>query len=458
MSRNPDKQPTDTDPDAGRDDVTWRVVEAIEPEEDVLSKLAAEDEAGPPVAAVRPPAPPRRTALDRPVLLERISRPDPLAGPAPAGSLARPATPDRLTPQRQTPAERPAVPAPVQPLGGRAAAPSPGLAEREVRQAAPSRSRGILRWLLAVGTAVVLVVGVVIGLSLAGFRLPVPALTPPALGTLVIESRPSGAFVTVDGEARGQTPVSVALKPGTHTFVLTGTETREMTVSVDPGSRVVQYIEMREAPAGGTLRIETSTPGAQVSVDGSPRGATPLDVADLAPGEHAVTLRSAGSTVTENVTVKAGETVSLVVPLPRTEAVSPGWVAVTSPIELQVYEGDQLVGTSRANRVMMLAGRHVLRLANVGLGFETTRNVQVSSNGVTSVVVEPPNGVLFVNALPWAEVFMDGAKIGDTPIANYAAPIGSHEIVLRHPKFPERRMTVTVSLTAPARVGVDLQR
>ena len=39
--------------------------------------------------------------------------------------------------------------------------------------------------------------------------------------------------------------------------------------------------------------------------------------------------------------------------------------------------------------------------------------------------------------------------IGETPIGNYSLPIGSHEVVLRHPELGERRQTVMVGVGAP---------
>jgi hypothetical protein len=162
--------------------------------------------------------------------------------------------------------------------------------------------------------------------------------------------------------------------------------------------------------------------------------------------------------VTQEVTVRDGDVVSLVVPMSRTSASAPGWVSITSPIELQLFEGDRLIGTSRADRMLMLAGQHDLRLVNQVLGFQATYTVQVTPNQVTTLAVEPPNGVLHVNAVPWAEVYLDGSKIGDTPIANHPTSLGSHEVVLRNPRFPERRVIVTVTLTEAARVGVDLQK
>ena len=68
-----------------------------------------------------------------------------------------------------------------------------------------------------------------------------------------------------------------------------------------------------------------------------------------------------------------------------------------------------------------------------------------------------PTSTFSINARPWAEVFIDGERVGETPIGNLSRPIGRHEIVLRHPELGERRQTVTLTPRAPARVSVDFQ-
>ena len=50
-----------------------------------------------------------------------------------------------------------------------------------------------------------------------------------------------------------------------------------------------------------------------------------------------------------------------------------------------------------------------------------------------------------VNALPWAEVSIDGERVGETPIGSVQVPIGTHEVVFRHPDLGERRTTATVT-------------
>jgi hypothetical protein len=133
-------------------------------------------------------------------------------------------------------------------------------------------------------------------------------------------------------------------------------------------------------------------------------------------------------------------------------------VTIASPIELQVFDGDSLVGSSRNQRIILMPGRRELRVANPALGFERVIQVAIEAGATSAVTVPVPNGSISVNAVPWAEVLLDGKTIGETPIANFAVLPGSHEILLRNPKFPEQRRTVVVTLTAPLRVGVDLRQ
>jgi hypothetical protein len=77
---------------------------------------------------------------------------------------------------------------------------------------------------------------------------------------------------------------------------------------------------------------------------------------------------------------------------------------------------------------------------------------------VASVKVEWPNGALALNAQPWADVWIDGERIGETPIGNHAVPIGPHEVVFRHPELGEQVVRTTVSLKAPSRLSVDMRK
>ena len=287
------------------------------------------------------------------------------------------------------------------------------------------------------------------------------AAAPTADGTLTVNTNPPGAKVFVDGVERGMTPLSVALKPGTHALELRGDGTpRLMPITVTAGAELSQYIELpKTAATFGQLQVRTEPAGARVSVDGLPRGTSPVTVGDLTPGEHAVQLESDFGAVKQIVTVEAGLTASLVVPLAAPEgAPVSGWMSVTAPADVQIFENKRLIGTSQSDRLMVSAGKHDIEIVNDLVGYRTTRTVQVAAGKVTPIRVEFPKGNIALNAVPWAEVWVDGEKIGETPIGNLSLSLGPHEVVFRHPELGEQRHAALVTLKTPARLSVDLRK
>jgi hypothetical protein len=285
-------------------------------------------------------------------------------------------------------------------------------------------------------------------------------------GTLMVSSNPAGAQLLVDGKLAGVTPTTLTLPQGVHTLTLrgTGVEPRTMDVTVSAGAQVSQYIELpkaevRSEATSGRLQVRTDPPGALVSVDSIPRGASPVTIGNLAPGDHTVVVSANGNSVQQSVTVDAGMTSALVVPLgTRDKALLSGWVAIASPIEVQLFEGGKLLGSNQSDRIMVSSGSHQFDLVNESLGYRASRNISVAPGRVETLNLRPPMGSIAINAIPWAEVWVDGEKAGDTPIGNLAVAIGRHEVTFRHPEFGEAHQVVTVTLTGPARLSVDLRK
>ena len=287
-----------------------------------------------------------------------------------------------------------------------------------------------------------------------------PAAGPSGSGTVSIITNPAGAQVIVDGESRGVTPVTLTLKAGVHVMQLRGAgQSRSMPVAIAANTQISQYIELPKGASGaGQLHVKTEPSGAQVSVDGVPRGASPITVGDLAPGEHTVTLSNEGASIKQTVTILSDATAALVVPLGGSDgAPVSGWIAVTAPVEVEIYENNRLIGSSQSDRLMMAAGRHEIEIKNEPLGYRVARTIQVPAGKVAPVRIEFPNGTIAINAIPWAEVLIDGEKVGETPIGNLPVRIGPHEVVFRHPDLGEQRHAVTVTMSNPARLSVDMR-
>jgi hypothetical protein len=281
----------------------------------------------------------------------------------------------------------------------------------------------------------------------------------PQGGTLSVQSSPSGVQVFVDGVDRGMTPAQLSVSAGAHILELRGRGVpRVIPLTVAAGAQLSQYVEFASTPVTGQLAVQSDPAGAKVLIDGTPRGVAPLTVTDLAPGSHEVVLQSEGASVRHVVDVQPGATASLVAPMGAagTGPIS-GWIAVKAPFTIEVREGGRLLGTSDADRIMLAAGRHSLELSNDAVGLKQTRVVQVPPGKVASLSIEVPHGIVNLNASPWAEVWIDGQRVGETPIGNLSVPIGPHEVVFRNPQLGEKRHAISVTLGAPVRLSVDMK-
>lgn len=279
-------------------------------------------------------------------------------------------------------------------------------------------------------------------------------------GVLILSSHPPGASVVADGTPRGTTPLALELAAGAHQIVLTasgrqGTETLQ--VITEAGRSSSEHVVFAPpAPTTGALSIETSRAGAEVLVDGVAVGIAPLTLQDLATGPHEVVVRVGARTVTRTVDVQAGVTTSLVLDAPAAGLQS-AWLQLVTPFPVEVYEQGQLLGLSRSDRIMVSAGTHTLDLVNDDLGFRTTTTVVAPAGQTATASIEAPLAPVSINALPWAEVEIDGQRHGETPIGALMLPIGDRSVTLRHPALGVRAETFTVRLGATNRLSVSMR-
>ena len=112
-------------------------------------------------------------------------------------------------------------------------------------------------------------------------------------GLLTVTTRPAGAGVTIDGDFRGETPLEVAVAPGTH-------DVRVFRLGYTPWNDQVTVRSGREGQldltleaASGEIAIETRPEGVELWVDGEYRGEA-AGVVTLSAVEHEIELRKEG--------------------------------------------------------------------------------------------------------------------------------------------------------------------
>jgi hypothetical protein len=284
-------------------------------------------------------------------------------------------------------------------------------------------------------------------------------------GTIVIESKPAGAQVKIDGQEKGVTPLSTRAVPGTHVIEITsGGEPRVIPMTLEAGQTFAQYVELASGASFGRVAVTSTPTGAAILLDGQPRGTAPTEIADVPAGEHELTLELNGMRVRQAVSVTAGTTTTVTVPMmgPSATAIPPpppttGLLHINVPFEMQVFEGGTLLGVT-GNRLILQPGPHALEVVSETLQFKTSLHAEIVAGKSTRLNVPLPKGVIHLNAAPWAEVWIDGAKVGETPIGNLPITIGPHEIVFKHPELGEQHHAATVTANRPTRLSVDLRK
>ena len=288
-------------------------------------------------------------------------------------------------------------------------------------------------------------------------------------GTLKVESKPMGAQVKIDGDVKGVTPLALSLAGGAHVMeIAAGSEPRVIPITVTAGQTLAQYVELVGVSALGRLSIQSSPVGASVLLDGQLRGVTPLELPDVSAGEHELVLDLKGQRVRQMVSVATAITTTVDLPMAAAPAIeaaglfpamapTTGTLLVRVPFEMQVFEGETLLGLS-GSRLSLVPGPHHLTVVSETLSFRTAINVEIVAGKTTRVPVVLPQGTAHLNATPWAEVWVDGEKVGETPLGNLALTIGPHEIVFKHPELGEQAHAATVAAGVPLRLSVDLTK
>jgi hypothetical protein len=271
-------------------------------------------------------------------------------------------------------------------------------------------------------------------------------------GTVTVESDPPGALISVDGQMRGHTPADLRLQPGDHVVeVQTGGSAKSRTITLAARARITERFTLPEAGERGGFRITTYPAPGRITIDGKLRGDAPVKVTDLTPGTHTLVVETTLGTQEQDVIVQPGAVLQLAVP-------TASWVKVKAPFDLNVLEDGRLIGTTASGPVLVKPGRHYLDFANRELGVKLRQFVDAVPGQVVTVPLDLPTGMMNVYADQTADVYVDGERVGETPLPSLQLPLGSHEVVLRHPRYGEVRYSVRVTLAAPVNLNVTLRK
>lgn len=229
-------------------------------------------------------------------------------------------------------------------------------------------------------------------------------------------------------------------------------------IAILQGAVIVRLLSASRAALAARVTIDSASPGDTVLVNGKEAGVTPLELplADVS-GPIRVVPQPPDAVPGSVLAMSSAPAPAPAAPPPAGTPDAPrtGGIRIASPVAVQVIEGDQVLGSSANGPVFMSPGVHQIELINNAFGYRARQTVRVTAGRVVPLEINPPNGSISINAQPWAQVFIDGRPVGDTPLANLSIPLGEHDVVFRHPQLGERRQKAIVQANALTRVSMS---
>ena len=92
---------------------------------------------------------------------------------------------------------------------------------------------------------------------------------------------------------------------------------------------------------------------------------------------------------------------------------------------------------------MLPAGTHDLRLTSRALSYDVVKQVEVKPGETTTLRLTPTSPIT-VTGTETMEVWLDGTRVGQTPVSGLQVAVGVHEVLVKKPSGAERKYSITV--------------
>jgi hypothetical protein len=285
---------------------------------------------------------------------------------------------------------------------------------------------------------------------------------------LEINSEPSGAWACLDGWNCNNAPITFATDPNSYhtlTVYMDGYQMSTKTVYANGPSVTtgVTVALVQNTPETGSLDLDSSPTGADVWLDNRYYGETPLVIGSLSPGTHTMTLRKAGfEDLKQDVTITAGQvyrTNQGLVEYSQNPGVgslqidsTPGGAAIflnnnyqgSTPVSGGVFDINQLTPGSYTLRLTLPDYQPSTQTVLVQNGI--INDIHASLSPAAPGPQPDTTGQLTIRSNPsGANIYLDNAYKGITPISLENIPQGSHAVILKMNGYQDWQSSVNVA-------------
>jgi hypothetical protein len=276
---------------------------------------------------------------------------------------------------------------------------------------------------------------------------PLRAAPPPAaVGSIVVDTDPPGCAVTINRERRVVAPATIDLPPGAHLVSVAreGFRTEHREISVTAGQ--TQRVRVELTPLTGLLLVQSSPPGADITIDGLSHGRTPALVTTLPLGTYRVRLELPGFRPKEVETTLADR-------VPRRVSLDLTSSSATLHVEAGGVAGAEVLlngvprGTPPCRIDRIPAGEVVLEVRAPG-HVPFTQIMKLAEGEVQHIqarLEEQPATLRIVSIPDRGRVYVDNEYRGEAPLDLPALPAGEHRVRVEQTGFEPNARTLSLA-------------
>ncbi|MEA2067189.1 MAG: PEGA domain-containing protein [Thermotogota bacterium] len=245
--------------------------------------------------------------------------------------------------------------------------------------------------------------------------------------SLIVNSSPAGADVYIDNNYVGQSPIRLGVDQGTHSLRLEkqGYRAHEETININ--SDTSRSIALQEQIQTYRVEINSNVYGANVYIDGTYRGRTPL-VMNLERGSHNFKVGASGySSYSQSFYISSDRVIN--VNLSKSKSVVN---FSSSPSNTRVYINSSYRGTTPL-QLSLDEGTYTVRIDKDGF-ISKSEEISVQSGqsynyNFTLEEIKPVAKVRINTNPSDARIFVDGYEVGRTN-TTIEIEAGHHEILM----------------------------
>jgi hypothetical protein len=269
-------------------------------------------------------------------------------------------------------------------------------------------------------------------------------------GAIQVNTTPAGADVTVDGQAYGASPATCdGLEGGLHLVVVRKDGFREVRRSVELQSGQRTALELKLEALAGLVLIQSSPTGAEVTVNGAFRGATPLMIPDFPYGEHRIKVAKNGYFEKEVQLTVADRTPQKIAVALVADAVSIDFASTPSGAEVSVNGAGKGQTPCRVEQIPSGTVEIEVKLAGYQPYREKISLKAGDEHKVDAKLSASPGGLQIVTLPEKARVYIDNQFRGESPVTLSGLAPGSYRVRVEMKGFDPDARTVEVKPGTP---------